>query len=88
MHEHYDVLHFLDLDVGVVVINGNLLSAPGAQLIALNHIEPPVQSAVEVSGWGRLTSGGANPDFLQWTTVNVVDRDDCLAAYTANITLK
>lgn len=77
--------HFLDKDVGVVTIDGSFLNAPGAQVIPLNNIDPPAGSPTEISGWGTLASGGGSPTFLQWTTVNVVDRAECLAAYEEDI---
>lgn len=88
MHEDYDKLHFLDLDVGALLIDGDLLDGTNGRPIPLNAVDPPAGSVVTISGWGRLSSGGASPTILQWTDVNIVDRDECLDAYTANITIK
>ena len=86
MHEEYDQLHFLDMDVGAFQIDGSFFNT-NARPIALNPVDPPAGSETTISGWGRLSSGGQSPTMLQWTTVNVVDRDECLAAYTANVTV-
>lgn len=87
MHEDYNKLHFLDMDVGIIQIGGSFLTTR-AQVIPLNTVDPPAGAEVTISGWGALYSSGPSPEILQWTTVNVVDRQECLNAYTANITIK
>lgn len=88
IHEGYNRAHFMDLDVGVVAINGNFFVTRVAVPIPLNNFDPPAGAQVTISGWGLLSNNGAIPDILQWADVNVVDRAACLAAYGLNIGIK
>lgn len=86
--EGYNVAAYADLDAGIIEIIGDFLSVPGAQVVPLNHEDPAAGTAVHTSGWGRLTSGGVSPEFLQYAEVNIVDREECLAAYIEDISIK
>lgn len=88
IHEGYNRAHFMDLDVGVVAINGNFFLTRVTLPIALITVDPPTGAQVTVSGWGLLSTNGARPDILQWADLNVVDRAACLAAYGHSIGAK
>lgn len=87
MHPEYDVLNFMDMDVGAFRIDGSFSSA-NAFPIALNREDPAPGTDVDISGWGRLESGGQSPDELQWATTAIFDRAECLAQYETDVTIK
>jgi trypsin len=51
------------------------------QPIAMSPVALPTGTPVVITGWGRLSDGGASPSQLHQVLVNVMDYDECDSAY-------
>ncbi|XP_049779308.1 trypsin alpha-3-like [Schistocerca cancellata] len=64
-----------------------MLSVYGTlQTVSLGTTEPSAGTAVTITGWGDLSSGGSSPTQLQAVTTSIVARASCNIAYGGEIT--
>ncbi|KAK5645614.1 hypothetical protein RI129_004078 [Pyrocoelia pectoralis] len=77
----------VDYDIAVLKLDGQVLLSPQAQRVNLvpRYLAVGGRSA-QVSGWGRLFSGGPLSEQLQVVEVKEEDRDACNSAYSGKIT--
>lgn len=71
MHEGYG--NFLN-DVAELVLEDVLRNSSITRAIPLASSDTPVGSAVLISGWGHLSTGGATARHLQWNTLSVQEQ--------------
>ncbi|XP_031354556.1 trypsin alpha-3-like [Photinus pyralis] len=77
----------MDYDISVLVLSGRIQFSASAQIIPLVASGSGEGGrAAMVSGWGRLSSGGASPTKLQAVYVREVDRKKCNEDYSGPIT--
>ncbi|XP_055842718.1 transmembrane protease serine 9-like [Episyrphus balteatus] len=68
--------NFLD-DIALVYLNESLVMSDTINKIGLQWEEVPNNSPVNITGWGRLSFNGVNPDILQWNTLSKLSPDSC-----------
>ncbi|PSN50402.1 hypothetical protein C0J52_08570 [Blattella germanica] len=75
-----------DYDVAVIKVAQPFQYSDNVQPITLATKEPEAGTAVVVTGWGDLSSGGSSPSQLQQVQVNIVDHEECSRAYGGGVT--
>ncbi|PSN50414.1 hypothetical protein C0J52_08569 [Blattella germanica] len=75
-----------DYDVAVIKVALPFQYSDSVQPITLATKEPEAGTAVVVTGWGDLSSGGSSPSQLQQVQVNIVDHEECSRAYGGGVT--
>lgn len=86
-HETYNQPNFHN-DIGVIELSGSFEWTPVIQPIKSRQAEVPAgSSGVILTGWGRLSSGGAIPDKLQWIDLVHISNEECkrLHSGSANV---
>ncbi|KAH8397804.1 hypothetical protein KR222_002159, partial [Zaprionus bogoriensis] len=75
-------------DVALLKLKQPLIYSSQISAIPLASEETPAGSAVIVSGWGRLVTGGDVPRHLQWNTLSSISKRSCglaIAVYRDNM---
>nr|DAA64574.1 TPA_exp: trypsin 2B [Locusta migratoria] len=74
-----------DYDFALLEIDGSFTFGTNVQAVGLGTSELAGGTAVTITGWGTLQSGGESPVQLQAVTTSIVDRDACNDAYGGDI---
>ncbi|KAH8411825.1 hypothetical protein KR215_011683 [Drosophila sulfurigaster] len=77
VHESYG--NFLN-DVALLVLDQPLTYSAVIKAIPLASVDTAVGSEVVISGWGRLTTGGASPRLLQYNTLSSLSKNQCISS--------
>lgn len=64
-------------DIGVIELSGSFSWNDRVSALAIRQPEVPVNGVVVLTGWGRLSSGGAIPDKLQIIDLNHIENAEC-----------
>lgn len=64
-------------DVAVITLGRPIVESETVKVIQLASKEVPVDGKVTISGWGRLTTGGILPVYLQFNTLTAVSTETC-----------
>jgi len=68
----------IDNDVATLIVASAFTPGTNAAIVTLVAAgSDPNTGAATVSGWGRLTGGGALPNELQQADLNLMDRSEC-----------
>ncbi|KAH8416397.1 hypothetical protein KR222_001585, partial [Zaprionus bogoriensis] len=84
---HEDYGNFLN-DVALLVLNDVFSYSATIRAIPLASSDTPVGSEVLISGWGRLSTNGETPRYLQWNTLSALSQRSCISStfmYTSSL---
>ncbi|XP_034476750.1 serine protease SP24D-like [Drosophila innubila] len=77
VHENYG--NFLN-DVAILYLEKSLSYSAVIRAIPLASSDTAVGSQVLISGWGRLSTKGPSPRFLQWNTLSSLSKQSCISS--------
>lgn len=64
-------------DVAVLTLSQPIVESETVKIIKLASAEVPVGKEVTISGWGRLTTEGVLPAYLQHNNLVAITTDEC-----------
>lgn len=74
VHPNYG--NFLN-DVAVMTLSEPIVESQTVKAIKLGSTEVPAKESVIISGWGRLTTGGILPTYLQYNRLVAITTEEC-----------
>lgn len=75
-HAQYNTPRYHN-DIGVIELSGSFSWNARVQNLPIRQAAVPVNGLIVLTGWGRLSSGGAIPDKLQTINLNHVENGEC-----------
>ncbi|KAL7743404.1 hypothetical protein ACLKA6_008375 [Drosophila palustris] len=72
-------------DIAVIRLASNLKYNSNINAIPLAQNDPPVNSIVEISGWGAIYHGGPTSKDLLYIQVRSISRDQCTSSYMRSL---
>lgn len=67
----------IDYDVATLILSEPFTPSANADIVSLTTAEPDDNTQLQLTGWGRLKSGGTIPTLLQIATISKMSRTKC-----------
>ena len=71
----------IDYDVATLILSQPFTPSANADIIPLTTSEPADGTKLQITGWGRLKSGGTLPTILQIASVTKMSRTKCSSTW-------
>lgn len=79
-HPRHNMPYFAN-DIGLIRLNGSLQFNDRVRAIEADWHETPENAVITLTGWGRLSGGGAIPEQLQTIELKYVNYTECKARH-------